>query len=131
MVMNPRQEISLLKTRNAALEAKNAGLEERIKVLEERSEPKPPPRVPPPPAWAGSGENTGSAYCGAPTIAPSGTSWVRERRPNGDWRDPSGMWRTAEGTLVPRVLEPRPVGPERDTQHQQAVELLDRIVGTE
>jgi hypothetical protein len=129
MVMNSREQLSLLRVQNAALEAKNAGLEERIKVLEERSEPKPPPRVPPPPAWAGSGENTGSGYCGPPTIAASGTNWVRERKPDGSWRDPFGQWRYESGELIPRTIEPPPVGPARDPQHQQAVELLDRIVG--
>jgi hypothetical protein len=40
------------------------------------------------------------------------------------------MWRYQSGELIPRQIEPRPIGPERDHQHQQAVELLDRIVET-
>jgi hypothetical protein len=110
------------------LEARNAALEQRIKVLEARLEPKPAPRVAPPPAWAGSGENTGSGYCGAPTIAASGTSWIKERRENGDWKDPFGQWRYASGELIPRTIEPQPIGPVRDWQHDEAVRTLDNMI---
>ena len=139
MVMNPRQEISLLKTQNAKLEAQNAKLGERVRQLEERSEPKPAPRVPPPPAWAGSGGDpitgigTGVTYAGPPSVVPTGdgVNWVRERRANGDWKDPFGQWRYASGELIPRTIEPQPIGPDRDPKHQQDVELLDRIVGNQ
>jgi hypothetical protein len=91
--------------------------------------PKPPERVPQPPKWAGSGgENTGSSYCGPPSAPTTGgETWVRERRENGDWRDPSGHWRDSSGQLVPAVSPPRPAGPERTPAHQQAIELLDRL----
>ena len=104
-----------------------------------QAEPKPPPRVPEIPKWAGSGGDpitgigTGVTYTGPPSVVPTGdgVSWVKERRANGDWKDPFGQWRYASGELIPRTIEPQPIGPDRDPKHQQDVELLDRIVGNQ
>jgi hypothetical protein len=140
MVMNPRQEISLLKTQNAALEVKNAALEERIKEIEARLEPKPPERAPAVPKWAGSGGDpitgtgVGSSYSGAPSVVPTGdgVSWIKERRPDGAWKDPFGMWRDAANQVIPHqiagIVERRPVGPERDPRHEDAVRTLDNMI---
>jgi hypothetical protein len=38
------------------------------------------------------------------------------------------MWRTAEGALIPRTIELRPIGPDRDWQHDQAVRILDDMI---
>jgi hypothetical protein len=125
MVMTATQELRLLKARNDALE-------ERIKALEAKLAPPPVPRVPEAPKWAGSGGDglTGSQFPGPPSVAPTGDaiSWVKERRTNGDWRDPSGHWRDMSGQLIITPL-PRPIGPERDPRHQQAVEILERDLG--
>jgi hypothetical protein len=126
------EELSLLRVKNAALE-------ERVRQLEAKAEPKPPPRVPEIPKWAGSGGDpitgigTGVTYTGPPSVVPTGdgVSWVKERRANGDWKDPFGQWRYASGELIPRTIEPQPIGPDRDPKHQQDVELLDRIVGNQ
>jgi hypothetical protein len=130
MVMNPRQEISLLKTQNSALEAKNAALEERVRQLEARAEPKPQTPAAKPP-WATQSERTGLLYAGGPSVpqhAADGVSWVKERRPDGSWKDPCGQWRYASGELIPRQAEPRPAGPERGHQHAESVELLDNMI---
>jgi hypothetical protein len=136
MVMTRPEELSLLKTQNAALEAKNAALEERVRRLEARLEPKPPERAPAVPKWAGSGGDpitgtgTGSSYVGPPSVVPTADSvvWVRERRPDGSWKDPCGQWRYASGELIPRQVEPRPSGPQRDHQHAENVALLDNML---
>jgi hypothetical protein len=123
---NRTEELSLMRVKNAALE-------ERIKVLEARLEPKPPPRVPEIPAWAGSGDpNMTGMNAPAPSVVPTGdgVNWIRERRANGDWKDPFGQWRYQSGELIPRQIEPQPLGPQRDHQHDQNVALLDRIVPT-
>jgi hypothetical protein len=136
MVMNPRQEIALLKTRNARLEAEVKKLTQLVET--KLSTPAPQPRVPEIPKWAGSGGDpitgigTGVTYTGPPSVVPTGdgVNWVKERRANGDWKDPFGQWRYQSGELIPRTIEPSPVGPQRDPQHDQNVALLDRIVPT-
>jgi hypothetical protein len=86
--------------------------------------------APAPPKWAGGGANTGAHYSGPPSVpqVARGETWIRERRPDGSWKDPSGMWRYASGELIPATILPRPSGPERDHQHEHSVQILDRIV---
>jgi hypothetical protein len=129
MVMNPTQELSLMRAKNAALEAKNEALEERVRQLEARAEPKPQTPTAKPP-WATQSERTGILHAGEPSVEPTGDGqvWVRERKPDGSWKDPHGQWRYASGELIPRVPEPRPIGPERGHQHAESVELLDNML---
>ena len=127
MVMTVPEEISRLKTRLAALEVGQNDIKAALNEIKDRlPTPKPEPRSPAPPAWAGSGENTGASYSGPPSVpqhAAAGISWVKERKENGDWRDSSGQ-------LIVKPITPPSVGPSRDAQHQQSIELLDRIVST-
>ena len=129
MVMNPTQELSLMRAKNAALEAKNEALEERVRQLEARFEPK-PQRVPEVPKWAASNPNTGSHYSGPPSVVPTadGAGWTRDRKPDGSYTDASGHRRDVAGHYIFRPPEPRPIGPERGHQHAESVELLDNMI---
>jgi hypothetical protein len=104
----------------------------RIEALlaERLPSPPKPPGTAAPPNWAASGENTGAHYSGPPSVPQTarGEGWVKERRPDGSWKDPSGQWRYASGELVPATIEPRPAGPERDWKHEYAVQTLDNII---
>jgi hypothetical protein len=125
MVMNSRQEISLLKTQNAALL-------ERIRVLESKFEPKPPPRVPEVPKWAGSNsQDVGASYSGPPSVSQQGAAGIVGVKPDaqGNWTDPFGQKRDSSGALIPHstagMVERRPDGPLRSPQHEEAVRILD------
>jgi hypothetical protein len=136
MVMTAREQLSLLRVQNAALQAKNDALEERIKVLEKRFEPKPAPRVPPPPAWAGSGDpNMTGMNAPAPSVSQqraAGTAGITVDAKTGHRKFPDGLLRDDSGQVVPhsiaRTVERRPVGPERNWQHDQAVRTLDAMI---
>ena len=82
MVMTVPEEISRLKTRLAALEVGQNDIKAALNEIKDRlPTPKPEPRSPAPPAWAGSGENTGASYSGPPSVpqhAAAGISWVKE-----------------------------------------------------
>jgi hypothetical protein len=55
---------------------------------------------------------------------------VKERRPDGSWRDPGagGAWRYASGEFIPIVPNPMPRGPARTPEHEMSVRLADDIV---
>ena len=132
MVMSARQEISLLKTQNAKLEAQNAKLGERVRQLEERFEPKPAPRVPEIPKWAGSNsQDVGASYSGPPSVSQQGAAGIAGVNPDaqGNWTDPFGQKRDSSGALIPHsiaaMVERRPDGPQRSAAHEMAVRILD------
>jgi hypothetical protein len=70
----------------------------------------------------------------APSVSQRGAAGIVGVTPdaNGNWTDPFGQKRNSANEIIPhsiaRMVEPRPIGPERDPKHQQDVELLDRIV---
>jgi hypothetical protein len=111
-----------------------AHLEAEIAELKAQHTPSAPvpERPAKPPSWAQQSTNVGMAYCGPPSVTPTGDGavWVREKRSDGSWRDPFGQWRYASGELIPKTVEPHPAGPERTPAHAEAVQLLDRIVET-
>ena len=114
------------------LEARNAALEERIKVLEAKLEPKPPPRVPEVPKWAGSNsQDIGASYSGPPSVSQKGAAGIVGVRPDaqGNWIDPFGQNRDSSGALIPHsiagMVERRPDGPLRSPQHEEAIRILD------
>jgi hypothetical protein len=114
------------------LEARNAALEERIKVLEAKLEPKPPPRVPEVPKWAGSNsQDTGASYSGPPSVSQKGAAGIAGVNPDaqGTWVDPFGQKRDSSGALIPHAIaamvERRPDGPLRSPQHEEAIRILD------
>ena len=122
---NRTEELSLLK-------AKNAALEERVRQLEARLEPKPPPRVPEVPKWAGSNsENIGASYSGPPSVSQQGAAGIAGVKPDaqGNWVDPFGQRRDSSGALIPHSIaamaERRPEGPARSPAHEMAVRILD------
>jgi hypothetical protein len=108
-----------------------AALEAAIKRIEDRLFPPAPAPVPPKPipGQAPQGDY-GMNYCGPPsgTATAGGESWIRERRPNGDWRDPTGLWRDSSGNVVPAGPAVPVRGPERTAQHEMAVRLGDRMI---
>jgi hypothetical protein len=119
------EELSLLRVQNARLE-------ERIKVLEAKLEPKPPPRVPEAPKWAGSNsQNIGASYGGPPSVSQQGAAGIANIKveEGGRWRGPDGLLRDELGQIVPHpiagMVERRPDGPLRSPQHEQAVRILD------
>ena len=119
------EELSLLK-------AKNAALEERVRQLEARLEPKPPPRVPEVPKWAGSNsQDVGASYSGPPSVSQKGAAGIVGVRPDaqGNWIDPFGQNRDSSGALIPHsiaaMVERRPDGPQRSAAHEMAVRILD------
>jgi hypothetical protein len=110
------------------LEAQVAKLTQLVEA--KLSPPAPKPQTPAtPPAWAAQNERTGVLWSGPPSVAQvaSGESWVRERKENGDWKDPSGQWRSQTGELIVKPF-PHPIGPERTSSHQTAIDLLDRLI---
>jgi hypothetical protein len=116
----------------ALMRVKNAALEERIKVLEAKLEPKPAPRAPPPPAWAGSGDpNMTGMNAPAPSVSQQAAAGIVGVRPDaqGDWVDPFGQKRNSSGVLIPHsiagMVERRPDGPLRSPQHEEAIRILD------
>ena len=119
------EELSLLKVKNAALE-------ERVRQLEARLEPKPPPRVPEVPKWAGSNsQDVGASYSGPPSVSQKGAAGIVGVRPDaqGNWIDPFGQNRDSSGALIPHAIagmvERRPDGPLRSPQHEEAIRILD------
>jgi hypothetical protein len=112
----------------ARLEAQLAELRAELKTLKAERAPviPAPPKPAAPPSWPQS-ENVGVNYTGGPSAPAGGVTWIR-RLPGGDWIDPSGHRRSETGELITGTAAPRPIGPERDPRHQQAVELLDGIV---
>jgi hypothetical protein len=115
-----------------------AALEARIQALEAERQAKSPaapiavPQKPAPrPAWISqSDDNVGMNYSGKPTPSYGGESWVRERKPDGSWKDPnSGQWRDSSGRPVPVTPEAPPRLQERSPQHEQAVRILDDHLG--
>ena len=122
---NRTEELSLLK-------AKNAALEERVRQLEARLEPKPPPRVPEVPKWAGSNsQDIGASYSGPPSVSQKGAAGIVGVKPDaqGNWTDPFGQKRDSSGALIPHsiaaMVERRPDGPQRSPQHEHSVRILD------
>ena len=114
------------------LKTQNAALEERIKVLESKLEPKPAPRVPEVPKWAGSNsENIGASYSGPPSVSQQGAAGIAGVKPDaqGNWVDPFGQRRDSSGALIPHSIaamaERRPEGPARSPAHEMAVRILD------
>jgi hypothetical protein len=93
--------------------------------------PAAPPKPTPAPAWAGpNNENLGSSYPGAPSpnTGAGGDLWFGklEKKPDGSWLDASGHWRSQTGELiVPGRTEPRPIGPPRSVEHQQAIDIIE------
>ena len=125
MVMTATEKI-------ARLEARNAALEQRIKVLEARLEPKPPPRVPEVPKWAGSNsQDIGASYSGPPSVSQQSAAGIAGVKPDaqGDWVDPFGQKRNSSGVLIPHsiagMVERRPDGPQRSAAHEMAIRILD------
>jgi hypothetical protein len=112
----------------AHLKAEIAELRAELKAQHTPQAPA-PEKPAKPPSWAQHSTNVGMAYSGPPSVTPTGDGavWVRDKRPNGSWRDPFGQWRFASGELIPRQVEPRPIGPERSPAHQQAIDLLDAL----
>jgi hypothetical protein len=119
--------------RDEEIAALKAGQERIEALLLRRLPPEPKPDIPPkPPAWAQSKPNTGMAYTGPPGPPSGGTNlWGGYRKQvdaNGNWRDPSGIWRSAEGEIItPASLAPRPVGPERTHAHEEGVRFADKV----
>jgi hypothetical protein len=119
------EELSLLRVKNAALE-------ERVRRLEAKSEPKPPPRVPEIPKWAGSNsQNIGASYGGPPSVSQQGAAGIANIKveESGRWRGPDGLLRDELGQIVPHpiagMVERRPDGPQRSAAHEMAIQILD------
>ena len=114
------------------LEARNAALEERVRQLEAKLEPKPPPRIPEVPKWAGSNsQDVGASYSGPPSVSQQGAAGIAGVKPDaqGNWVDPFGQKRDSSGALIPHsiaaMVERRPDGPQRSPQHEHSVRILD------
>jgi hypothetical protein len=127
MANTEKAQIAQLGDRVAALEA-------TLRRIEERLTP-PAPKAPGtvlPPKWVGSGDpNTGINYAGPPTGNVTASFGIAGVTPDaaGNWRDPFNILRNAAGEIVtPASRAPRPIGPERDLQHQRSIELLDDII---
>jgi hypothetical protein len=137
MVMNSRQEISLLRAQNARLEAEVNKLKQLVEA--KLSPPAPQPQTPPkPPAWAQQSQFTGVAYSGPPSVPQradnGGPVGIAVDAKTGHRKFPDGLVRDQFGEVVPHSIanatEIRPVLQSRSPAHEMAVELLDRIVET-
>lgn len=107
-----------------------AELRAEIERLKARLPPPPAPPAPPKPVpgMAPQGDY-GMHYGGPPSAASGGESWVKERRPDGSWKDPnSGQWRYASGEFVPVAPAPPIRLQQRTPEHEMAVRLSDAII---
>src|SRR3954462_2051180 len=108
MPLTATEQLSQLNARVAKVEAENAALKSRL-------EPKPAPKPKPPVPMHGTTQidpngRSGQSYGGPPTRQGGGAGLVKERRGNGDWKAPDGIWRDREGNALPKEQQPRPIG---------------------
>src|SRR4051812_2215237 len=123
MPLTTAEQLSQLNARLAKVEAENAALKAR---LEPKPAPKPKPAVPMyGTTQIDSSGMTGQSYGGAPTMTAGGETWVKERRGNGDWKSPDGIWRDKEGHALPKEQQPAPVGPPAPRTFVD--DVIDRI----
>jgi hypothetical protein len=70
-------------------------------------------------------------YGGPPSVPQTAAAGIVgvKRDAQGNWRDCSNILRDEIGYIVPiGPRQPPAIGPDRDFAHDQAVQLLDRII---
>jgi hypothetical protein len=135
MALTVAEDLVALRQRASDSERRLTNIEAAIKRIEAalaRPEPKPVP-TPTPPKWAGPGDAYGMNYTGAPSPPEMsgagsgfGYSLAKNTRPDGSWKDPSGVWRDAGGNML-RPARPTPLGPERTEAHEEAIRHADKL----
>ena len=149
--MADQDEIVELRARLDQLDARQEHIEQLLLSIAARLPPEPAPPAPaqpkPRPGWVVPGapsdpNNVGANYTGAPShseVATHGPNWVKK---HGDGTvtiagQGFGVRHDSDGrAIMPGPPEPgplphaqaRPIGPERDPQHQRNVEILDRMM---